>query len=326
MSAAIAVRRLLLVVTLALVAMPAAASASRLGPSFDPLRGLPPRLRTQVPSRMNPSSSVVPFLPALALKPSHGYRVDVIGIGSAVVLEVRRAHAHAHAHARVLTAYVARGTVTAGRLEASFGDLGRVAMRFRPSRNRTWEKPHRPCKGAGRFVNRSGVYVGNIRFRGEGGYISVHAHRAKGQVSSVAPRCWRLEQRSQHAIRPSQHGDSFELNSLSASWRRGVTATSVGAFTLGGTALFFASTEQSEGRLAILRFAFARGQGRAFTVDNALTRAQISPPAPFRGTGTYRAAPDGTKTWSGGLTVNFPGAPRLPLTGPQFKPRLEVGL
>jgi hypothetical protein len=271
---------------------------------------------------MNPRSSPVPFLPLLVLKASHGYRVGVIGIGNAVLLEV------IHGRARAVTAYVARGTVTPGRLEASFGDLGSVAMRFRPSSNRTWEKPHRRCKRGGRIVHRGGVYVGNLRFRGEGGYISVHAHRAKGQVSSVAPQCWStgIDQRSQHAVRPSQQGDPFEFDALGASSRHGVTSTSVGAVALGGRAIFFASTEQSEGDLAILRFAFAAGPTRAFTVDNALTRAQIRPPAPFHGTGTYRAAPDGTKTWSGGLAVNFPGAPRLPLTGPQYKTQLEADL
>ena len=324
MSAAIRIRRLLLIAALVLVVIPASASASARPPAFslELPRELPPRLRAQVPSRMNPRSSPAPFHAAFVLKPSHGYRIGVVGIGGAVVLEVRRGHA------RALTAYVARGTVTPGRLEASFGDLGKVAMRFRPSSNRTWEKPHRRCKGAGRFVNRNGVYVGDVRFKGEGGYVSIHVHRAKGQVSSVAPWCLRArpDRRSQHAIRPSQQGDPWELDSLGASWRHGVTSTSVGAIALGRRVLFFASTEQSVGRLAILRFAFARGSPRAFTVDNALTRAQIRPPAPFNGTGTYRAAADGTKTWSGGLAVNFPGAPRLPLAGPLFKARLKVGL
>jgi hypothetical protein len=84
---------------------------------------------------------------------------------------------------------------------------------------------------------------------------------------------------------------------------------------------------QTRGDLAILRFAFtASDSARAFSVDNALTRAQVKPPAPFHGTGTYRAASDGTKTWTGGLAINFPGAPRLPLTGPEFKPELAAGL
>jgi hypothetical protein len=319
LSGAAVIRRLLLVGVLTLVAVPAGASASPLGFPFDPLQELPSRLRAEVPSRLDPGRSPAPFHPVFVLESRHGYRVGVIGIGSAVVLEVVRKHG------RAVTAYVARGTVTPNRLQASFGEFGKVAMRFRPSSNPPRQKPRRRCVGAGRFINRRGVYVGNVRFTGEGGYISVHAHRAKGQVSSVAPQCERgfTGQRSQRAIRPSR-GDPLELDFLVASWRHAVTSTSVGAVALGGRAFFFASTEQSQGRLAVLRLAVTHGPSQAFAVDNALTRVQISPPAPFNGTGTYRAAADGSKTWSGPLTVNFPGAPRLPLTGPQFRAQLEA--
>ena len=184
-------------------------------------------------------------------------------------------------------------------------------MRFRPSSHRTWETPHQRCRGHHKVLVRRGVYVGSLRFRGEGGYISVHAHRAKGGVSTIAPRCLRAHPvpRSRRAIRPSQQ-EHLEFDALGASWRHGVNATSVGGFTLGPRILFFASTEQTEGGLAILRFAFADGPSKTLTVDDALTRGQIKPPAPFSGTGTYRAASDGTTTWSGGLSVNFPGAPR----------------
>ena len=317
MSGAAFARRLVLATALALVAFPAYVSAAAPGLGFGPLEAVPPRLRAEVPREMDPQRSPAPFLPVFELKASHGYRVGVIGIGSAVILEVARNHG------RAITAYVARGTVTPGRLEASFGKLGRVAMRFRPSANRTWEKPHRHCKGSGRFLNRRGVYVGDVRFSGEGGYISIHAHRAKGLVSTVASQCRGVPPATPtRRSTGSRGGGGLELDFLGASWRHGVSSTSLGAIALGGKALYFATTAQSQGELAIFRFAFVSGPGRGFTADNALTRAQISPPAPFKGTGAYRAAPDGTKTWSGGLSVNFPGAPRLPLTGPQFKAEL----
>jgi hypothetical protein len=321
-STATAIRRLLVVTALALVAVPASASARANGLSFGPLGEVPPILRAKVPGRIEARSSSAPFLPLLVLKASHGYRVGVIGIGSTVLLEV------IHGRARAITAYVARGAVKPGRLEASFGDLGRIAMRFRPSSKPPPANPHRRCKRGHRIIRRKGVYVGNLRFRGEGGYISVRAHRAKGRVSTVAPWCLRsqIDRPDRHAVRPSQHSDPFDLAAVGASWREGVSSTSVGAVALGGRTLFFASAEQSKGDLAILRFAFtSSGSAQAFSVDNALTRAQIRPPAPFHGTGIYRAAVDGTKTWSGGLAVNFPGAPRLPLTGPQFKPELAAG-
>jgi hypothetical protein len=321
MRAATAARCLLLVAALGLVAVPASASARAPGLAFDPLGEVPPILRAKVPGHIEERSSPAPFSPLLVVQAGHGYRIGVIGSGNTVLLEV------VHGRARAITAYVARGTVTPGRLEATFGGLGRIAMRFRRSSNRTPANPHRRCRRGHRIVRRTGVYVGNLRFRGEDGYISVHAHRAKGRVSTLAPWCLRsrIDRPEQHAVRPSQRSDPFDLAAVGASWREGVSSTSVGAVALGERTLFFASTAQSQGGLAILRFAFSAGSARAFSLDNALTRAQIRPPAPFHGTGTYRAAPDGTKTWSGGLVVNFPGAPRLPLTGPQFEPELAAG-
>jgi hypothetical protein len=327
------VRHLLVVAALALAAAPAGASASPFGFPFDPLEGTPPQLRAELPDAAGVVHSPAPVRSVFVLEPRHGYQIGVVGIGSAVILEVVHKYGR---HGRALTAYIARGTVTPSRLGASFGKMGSVAMRFQPSTDRSGEKPRRHCKGADRFVNRRGLYVGNVRFRGEGGYVTVHAHRTKGLVSTVAPRCWRaaagrraLATRPSHAwhrgIRPSQ-GRHREFDLLGASWRHGVTATTVLAASLSGKSFFLAATEQSQGRLAILRFALAREKLPAFAIDDALTWAVITPPAPFHGTGTYQAAPDGAKTWSGGLTVNLPGAPRVPLTGLEFKALLKAGL
>jgi hypothetical protein len=314
-------RRLLLVALLALLAVPAAATAGPLGFPFDLPAQVPAQFRGLVSSQMAPSSSPAPFHPVFVLGANNGYRVGVIGIGSAVVLEV------VHGRSRAMTAYVARGTVTPRRLEASFGSFGKVAMRFRPSAGRSGQEPPRRCQGAGRFTSRRGVFVGSVRFRGEDGYVSVDAHRAKGQVSSLAPRC---EQSSstrpaEHSTQPvQQSGGGAEVGSLSAGWRRAVASTSFAAIGFGSKTLFLASAEQSQGPLAIFRVAVAVAT-RGFAIDDALTLARVSPPAPFAGAGTYRAAPDGTRTWTGELAVNFPGAPHLPLTGPQFKARLEAG-
>jgi hypothetical protein len=311
-------RRLFMVVALALLAVPAAATANGLDFPFDLPTQLPAQLRDQVPEQMAPNSRL-PFQSTFVLEAGDGYRVGVIGVGDAVVLEV------IHGHALAMTAYVARGTVTPGRLEASFGKFGRVAMRFQPS-GQPREKQHRPCKGGGRFLRRSGVFVGSVRFRGEDGYLSVDAHRGKGQVVTLAPRCWRgLARPAQHAIRPPQNGGwGLEITSLSASWRKAVSSTSFAAIGFGSKALFFALSQQSQGPLAIFRIAIASA-ARAFTINDPLTLARVSPPAPFYGTGTYRAAPDGSRTWTGKLAANFPGAPRLSLTGPQFKTKLDAG-
>ena len=224
-------------------------------------------------------------------------------------------------HARAATAYVARGTGTGNRIAAGFGKFGKVSMRFKESRRRSWAKPNRVCEGSGRFENRLGTFVGEFTFRGEGGYLSVQTRRAKGQVSEVAPRCRAAAgRRAKLATHPTQ--ESFwgpERPYLLSDWRHGVSSARFAAVRDKKT-IFFASTEQAHGKFAIFRLALRTATSpQALKVSNALTSARVSPPAPFSGIGSYRAAPDGTVSWTGPLTVNFPGAPHYPLTGPPFE-------
>ncbi len=286
--------------------------------------GTPPQLRVLVRSRVQPpAGSAEPFQSQLELETHSGYRVEVIGAGDRAIVLVARKGSHA------LTAYVARGTVTPGRIDASFGDLGRVAVRFRPSGRISRSTVGRGCREQNRSIARLGVFVGKIRLAGEDDYLSVHAHRARGKIRRpIALRC-----PSGHLAPPGKregnanggHPADLPISFLSASWRQGVASASFATLGIGDRAsLFIALTEQSEGALAILRFAVSTRIGKGFTADDALTRARVTPLAPFHGSGTYRAAPDGTKTWTGDLSVNFPGAPRLPLSGPRFKATLDA--
>jgi hypothetical protein len=250
---------------------------------------------------------------------SQDYEVRVLTFGSAVVLDVVRGE-------KSETAYIARGVATRNRVQATFGGFGRVSMRFRESRHKTSAGRRHVCKGSRRFVVRRGVFVGNLRFSGENQYVSAHAHRARGTVRTIAPRCRGGSARHGQRSAKSTDGSSFlppQLNALGASWREDVNSIAFLTFTFRGRSLSLATSEESMGKLAILRIAMAKG-GSPFRVDDALTSATASPPAPFHGTGRYRAAPDGSRTWTGNLSVDFPGAPRFPLTGPQFKATIDI--
>jgi hypothetical protein len=325
-SGTIKARRLLPVTALAalaLLGLPALASAEAPGVPLPLPAGIPPQLRAELRAETGTSAPRGPFMPKFELRAHGGYRVGVLGIGSAVIVEVARGHDGA------TTAYVARGTVTPDRIQASFGDLGRVAMRFRPAGRISLSKPLRHCHGASRYRSRLGVFAGSFQFKGENGYISVRTHRAKGAIrDSLAPHCGPQRPRGSEQNVASSSGDGFqsiEPESLTASWRHGVGAASFAAIGFRTELLYLAFAEQSEGALAKIRFAFASGPSTALSIDNALTQARVSPPAPFKGTGTYRAAPDGTTTWTGTLSVNFPGAGHFPLTGPLFKTELGAG-
>jgi hypothetical protein len=221
--------------------------------------------------------------------------------------------------------YTAKGTVAPNRLRGSFGRFGRISVRFHPSSNRTWERRHRRCRGRSRFVTRDGVFVGRIDFTGEEGYVAVHSRRAKGSVRDVAAKCKRLSSRRRElrSIQLSPPSGLDELPFLTAGWREDVRSAQ---FVAAGNrfSIFGASTEESRGRVAIGRFALRLGSGGTrLTVNDALTFAKVSPPPPFGGTAIYRAGPDGVKSWTGSLRVDFPGAKDYPLTGPPFKARVE---
>jgi hypothetical protein len=320
-------RRLGVLVLLALalgvaVAPPTAAGAGKARlhhrAMAPPLRLLPPLPQSRLFARHGKPVAPTPFFRSGFVLKADGYKVGVSTFGSAVFLEVwqgRRGR-------RTSTAYLARGVARPERLQAAFGRFGKVKMRFREARHRSWAGKRRTCRGANRFVKRRGVFRGNLRFRGEGGYVSVRVHRAKGAVVTTAPKCLRRRGRG-----PGGPNFGFPFSqpksALLAISREGVDSTALLALESRRNTFFVATDEEARGKLAILRLATLRKPSPIRT-NESLTRASLSPPAPFHGAGRYRAFPDGTTTWSGDLTVNFPGAPRFPLTGPTWETFLEV--
>jgi hypothetical protein len=293
----------LLILALAVPAGRAAAAETSLLPP------LPPRkMMTQVGASVPPIRS---FRSGFEVNPSSSaYNVGISTFGSAVILVVSNQSKGQLAE----TIYLARGVATPDRLQATFGQFGEVKMRFREA------SKHLVCHGPLRFTRHKGLFVGSLRFRGENGYVSVHVHRAVGGILEPAGFC------------PRRHPHHFNLESdifsespaaFLAESRQGVSLTSLLALEFGGFSGVLASREESRGKLAIIRAAFVRTH-KAFHVNEAATAANVSPPAPFHGTGRYHAAPDGTTTWTGNLAVNFPGAPRFPFTGPDFETFLEA--
>ncbi|HET8813837.1 MAG TPA: hypothetical protein VFM51_02645 [Solirubrobacterales bacterium] len=243
-----------------------------------------------------------------------GFDIGVSTYGDAVYFEVWRKSRGR----RIATAYLARGVARPERLQATFGNFGKVSMRFRESRGR----PRSICRFGQVLVKRRGVFVGNLRFRGEGGYVSVRLHRAKGGIVTPGGRCRYRPRRG--VLRELIELFFLPKAAVLALSRDGVDFTALLALEGRRSSAFLAMHEESRGKLAIIRLAEARKPRRHIRVSEALTSASLTPPSPFHGTGRYRAAPDGTTTWFGDLSVHFPGAPRFPLTGPGFEPFLEA--
>ncbi|HMI80191.1 MAG TPA: hypothetical protein VK480_00230 [Solirubrobacterales bacterium] len=306
-----------LALPLALLALALTASAEQAAAKQDRLLPpLPPRhLLTQVGAPVPPERR---FLSGFEVETSGPYEVGVISFGSAVMLIVSR---ETEDDGLTETIYLARGVATPNRLQATFGNFGRVSMRFREAQRQPRSGKRRTCRRGGIFAGRRGVFVGNLRFKGEDGYVSVRAHRAKG-ISFTRDEC----PRHRRGQRARAQGLPFlpPPAIIFASSRRGVDSTALLALRIFDRTLYLVKDEESRGKLAIVRLALGGEGDERFKVNDALTRAKISPPVPFRGTGRYSAAPDGTTTWSGNLSVNFPGVPRFPLTGPEFEAFLDV--
>jgi hypothetical protein len=312
-------------------------------PSFAPADALdipaaaPPQFRALLRAKLHMPQPRQGFESRFDLEAQHGYTVAVVGEGDIVTVEVSRPLAQGKGDAlaglfgfkQAVTAYVARGTVTEHRIAATFGKLGKIDVRFRPTGQVVESAPGRRCRGADHFSSRLGVFVGGFRFSGEGRYVSVRSHRAKGRIRS--PLHLHCSSRPSHSFsgsraRPVREQPSFIPTFLIATRRHAVSALELIALRIGKRTLFAAVNEESLGSMARMRFALATADSKkTLSVNDTLTAARITPPAPFHGSGTYRAASDGTTTWTGPLSISFPGAPRLPLTGEGLEATLEAG-
>jgi hypothetical protein len=329
------IRRAACVVALALlgallIASTALAASLVLPPS------MPPELRALLRERTQPSSQSPNFESRFALDAGHGYELAVVGQGSSVLVEVGRPASFQQTPlfgsqvgtAQALTIYAARGTVTRHRIAASFGKFGKVDVRFHPAGPPVESRAQHHCRGADHFTIQHGAFVGSVRFTGEDNYVTAHSHRVRGRVRTplrldcAPPRPHSQDRSLQRAVHQIDFGFGA---SLGASSRHGVDSTELFTFGIRKTQLTFALAEASMGSMAELHFGLAVSRPKVLSVNDALTSATLAPPAPFHGTGTYSAAPDGTKTWTGPLTIAFPGAPRWPLTGEQFKVTVDAG-
>lgn len=278
---------------------------------------LPPLLPSRVLTEHGGPVRPAPIFRSGFVTEADGYKVGVTTFGSAVILEVWRGNENRGA----FTAYLARGVAARKRLQATFGRFGKVSMRFRESGKRS--RPKEVCRFGQILVRRRGLFVGNLRFKGEDGYVTVRLHRAKGAVVKPGGRCPFRREPGEPSLRELISIFIRPEAGLLAISRDGVDSTSLLALEGKRKSYLLASDEESRGKLAIIRVASLL-RPVPLRVNETLTSAGLSAPAPFHGTGRYRAFPDGTATWSGNLSVNFPGAPRFPLTGPDFETLLEV--
>jgi hypothetical protein len=325
---------------------------------LDQIAELAGRRSSQSRSRRNPSFSVLSF------KNRDGYVISVLASQQTVALRVARDYGGRNRRGdrprRALsTIYLAHGRATPNSIEASFGDRGRISLRFQPSGRDVRASRKAGCKRAGGVpIARLGFFVGELRFRGEDGYTSARVHRARGGSIDLAEllRCLigggpsardaslpspalpiDLRPFGIGAHRyakgaadppgvPTHPSHRPERTILVSDQKLPIARTVFAALKRdSGQARFLGLETSTEGSIGIVRLAFATADGSSFTSDDSLAKAAVDPPPPFSGTASFDHGPGSAKSWTGSLTVSFLGKRHVPLAGPPFEAQLLQG-
>lgn len=254
------------------------------------------------------------FSPATAsfsLRAGEGYRIGVERTRGQVTLYAL----HGGKSFFASTSYTVPGKASPQRIDARFGKFGQVSVRLKTQRIRRG-KLEEQCKGKPETI-RYGVFVGTIRFRGEGGYTSVVAQQAKGQLSSgTRIRC--VFPNLRPGSGPLAHGSGQVPPSLVAFQGRQRFFEVEVSSGRRRSIRFSAGSAEQRGHMEIFRNVFAEGPLADFDFASDLSSATVLPPRPFQGEASFQRTP-ASPAWSGTLSVDFPGRDDVRLTGPRFE-------
>jgi hypothetical protein len=239
----------------------------------------------------------------------------------------------------VVARYVALGKVTREGIEADFGELGRISLRFHP------RSPFRPqsflgvplppslrahCKGR-RPVGEKGIFSGNVRFTGEHGYSEIRASRLKGNVVRTYRRvCKGRTRATSSAGRAKVESENVGLlatakqGGVQRYFLLGSASIKAGNIKLAFT-VAIGALKQKIGRVAVDKFSLFFDEVDSVEISPIGVKpitATIKVPKPFEGTASFLKEGRKFPTWTGDLGLRLPGSGLVPLTGPEF----DVGL
>lgn len=270
---------------------------------------------------------------ALFAKASHGYKLWVETNGHhQVALIASRSGTSA--------TYTTTGRVSRKGIEADFGGLGEISVRFRGRLEAG--RPNPQCHGR-RAQFGFGTFRGTIRFRGEHGFASVDVSRAPGLLFRSYRQICKRERSPLPKPKPKKHGggrggtqpdgegslfDDLQARMLTVGGETegkqaimqavSLVLPSERRADLGFTVLIGATLERRDG-IRIERAALAFAGANVFAVsggEGAPTRVGVVFPKPFEGRAKLVQERGEPSIWSGTLALPLPGAGRVPLTGP----------
>jgi hypothetical protein len=246
---------------------------------------------------------------------TNGYRVTVAGGGDGVTI--------ISSLGRASVSYSVKGRAGGKRLRGDFGDLGFVNLRFHPRERaaRGDDPPSAPVPCESERTRQPGVWKGELRFVGEGGFTSVSETRLRGKVETIAVNCEVAPTSPRRGERPERpvlfNATSFE--------RETRTRTFVTALR---------SDFQHISRVFAAVFVRRGDLQAGYSVDRNVprntqrvhrhgTRFHLEGLPPFTGEGKFKRRHRRDGHWAGDLAVTLPVIGPVALTGPGFKASLR---
>jgi hypothetical protein len=261
-----------------------------------------------------------PFSTEFSLQGSDGYRISVVGGDHEVTINVYKKSPEPEQFMEA--AYSARAAVSRNGIYADLGTLGEISLRFVPSNKVTTKrrsKLPKGCEASRTIVRRQGAFVGTMHFEGEEGYTAVDATDVSGSIGTPEGiLCGTFVNGSEGG---KNHRHTHVLPPPHLSITSADNALGFGTALMNGrqNASFFARSTETSGMISIVRWVSVVSSRSDFTFDHLLSVASVTPPPPFLGAATFRRPHQGARpSWAGSLTVSFPGAPEVSLTGPAF--------
>lgn len=273
-----------------------------------------------------PSHTVKPKSLHLRLKlpASDGYAASIKTNGHRqVVLNISKGDFFAR--------YTALGKVSRKGIEADFGSLGQVSLRFRGKR--LYHPSLIPglylpkflrdrCKGR-RAVGERGVFVGNVRFEGEHGFTRIRANRRKGSVVRSYRRVCKGNFPFANKIR--EEGAFLAAEAKRFGVTRVLVAIEASASFRDKKVSFtiaIGAESKKVGRVAVSKGSIVIEELDSVAISPAGKRpltAKVKLRKPFEGTATYLDDGSAPPTWTGSLGIRLPGSGLVPLAGPEFE-------
>lgn len=212
-----------------------------------------------------------------------------------------------------------------GDIVAKLNGLGRIAVSFdQTSEQDLHVITDKGCKAEGETVVRKGFVRGLIRFHGEGGYTTVERQNARAQIietpneicSGPTPKpapedgskTDEVREKMKYLLAGRKLRDG-ELTFTAFSTPAPFSDTEYTAsYTRKRNGLFISASTSIDGE-KIGVYSMTKAEGTP-------TEAQVNPPAPFTGSGTFKLETPTEASWSGDLSVEVPILGRVSLTAP----------